>query len=155
MRPILDPVAATPLEIASALLVIGLLHVGSLAVRGALAHMSKALADVEDAIRIGLSFVATIALGAVTYNEMRPTLVTVTWGVQGIALLATGFPARERLMRLSGLGVLVACIVRLFAFDLPQLEALARIISFVALGAFLLAVSWVYTRYREQIQKFL
>ena len=155
MRPILEPAGASALEIASAVLVIGLLYIGSLAVRRALAHMSKALADIEDAVRIGLSLVATMALAAVTYNELRPTLITVTWGVQGIALLATGFPARERLMRLSGLGVLAACIVRLFGFDLPQLEALARIISFVALGAFLLGVSWVYTRYREQIQKFL
>lgn len=155
MRPILEPAAATRTEVASALLVIGLLYAGSLAVRSALAHMSKVMADVEDAVRIGLSLVATIALATVTYDELQPTLITVTWGVQGIALLATGFPARERLMRLSGLAMLTACIIRLFAFDLPQLEALARIISFVALGAFLLGVSWVYTRYRERIQKFL
>jgi uncharacterized membrane protein len=87
--------------------------------------------------------------------QVRPTLVTVTWGAQAAILLATGFPARERLLRLSGLGVLLACIARLFVFDLPQLEELARIISFVALGAVLLTVSWIYTRYRAQIQKFL
>lgn len=155
MRPILDPVAATRIEIGSALLVIGLLYAGSLAVRGALAHVDKALADVEDAVRIGLSVVATLALGAVVYNEVRPTLVTVTWGLQAVALLAVGFPARERLMRLSGLAVLLACIVRLFGYDLPQLDAFARIISFVALGAALLCVSWIYTRYREKIQKYL
>lgn len=155
MRPILDPVQATSTEMVSALMIIGLLYAGSLAVRGALTHTTKAIAEVEDAVRIVLSVAASLSLLVLIYNEVRPTLITVTWGVQGAALLAAGFPARERLLRLSGLAVLLACIVRLFGFDLPQLEELARIISFVALGAVLLAVSWVYTRYRDRIQKYL
>lgn len=155
MRPILDPVPATSTEMVSALMIIGLLYAGSLAVRGALTHAAKAIAEVEDAVRMALSVAASLSLFALIYGEVRPTLITVTWGVQGAALLAAGFPARERLLRLSGLVVLLACIVRLFAFDLPQLEELARIISFVALGAVLLAVSWVYTRYRDRIQKYL
>jgi len=141
--------------VASALAVIALLYIGSLAVRRALTHSSKGIAEVEDAVRQALSVVATASLGAVVYFEVRPTLITVTWALEGAALLATGFPARERLMRLSGLAVLAACIARLFVFDLPQLEALARIISFVVLGALLLAVSWIYTRYRDRIQKYL
>jgi uncharacterized membrane protein len=155
MLPILESGAQTPLAIVSALLVIGLLYAGSLAVRGAIAHAGKNLAEIEDAARMALSVVATVALGVLIYREVRPTLVTVTWGLQAAALMGAGFPARERLLRLSGLAVLLACLVRLFIFDLPQLEELARIISFVALGAVLLAVSWIYTRYRSRIQKYL
>lgn len=113
------------------------------------------VAACDDDDWMALSTVATLALGVLIYREVRPTLVTVTWGLQAAALMGAGFPARERLFRLSGLAVLLACIVRLFIFDLPQLEELARIISFVALGAVLLAVSWVYTRYRSRIQKYL
>lgn len=155
MGPILDPAAATAAELASALVVIGLLYAGSLAVRGALTHATKAVAELEDSVRMALSIAASLALTALISAEMRPNVITVTWGVQGAALLAAGFPSGERLLRLSGLAVLLACIVRLFTFDLPQLEALARIISFVVLGVVLLAVSWVYTRYRTRIQKYL
>ncbi len=59
------------------------------------------------------------------------------------------------MLRLSGLALLFLCILKLFAYDLQQLEALARILSFVVLGLVLLAVSWVYTTYREQIRKLL
>lgn len=155
MAPVLQLDAATSTQLASALGVIALLYAASLAVRGAIANATKGIGDVEDAARMALSVAASAALFAVVYNEVRPTLVTVTWGLQAAALLVTGFPARERLMRLSGLCVLAACIGRLFLFDLPQLEELARIISFVALGAVLLAVSWIYTRYRSRIQKYL
>jgi len=155
LKPILESPVATTVEIVSALVVIGFLYAFSLAVRGALAHTSKGIADVEDAVRVALSVAATLSLVSLIYCQVRPTLVTVTWGAQAALLLAAGFPARERLLRLSGLAVLVACIGRLFVFDLPQLEELARIISFVALGAVLLAVSWIYTRYRARIQKYL
>jgi hypothetical protein len=155
MRPILDPAAATRLELAAALLTIALLYAGSLAVRRALAHTAKAVADVEDALRMALSIVASASLLAGIFIEARPSLITVTWALQGAALLATGFPARERLMRLSGLAVLAACVLRLFVFDLPRLEALTRIISFIALGLLLLVVSWIYTRYRDRVQKYL
>ena len=104
------------------------------------------------------SFILIGAAGLLTLlliDEVRPTLVTLAWGLEGAALLALGFPFRERVLRLSGLALLLLCVLKLFAIDLNELEALARILSFVVLGLVLLAVSWAYTRYREQIRKFL
>ena len=155
LRPVLASPSATSIQIASALVVAGVLYLFSLAVRQAMTHSNKIVSDVEDAVRMALSVAATLSLAGLIFVQVRPTLVTVTWGALAAVLLATGFPTRERLLRLSGLGVLLACITRLFVFDLPQLEELARIISFVALGAVLLSVSWIYTRYRARIQKYL
>jgi uncharacterized membrane protein len=75
--------------------------------------------------------------------------------VQGVFLLAAGFPLRERILRLSGLAVLLTCILKLFFHDLRRLETLPRILSFMVLGLILLAVSWAYTRYRERLRKLL
>ena len=41
------------------------------------------------------------------------------------------------------------------AYDLSELDPLLRILSFVVLGLLLLAVSFIYTRYREKLQRFL
>jgi hypothetical protein len=155
IKPVLESGAASSIQLLSVLAVIAAVYGWSLVVRGAIAGMPKTIADVEDAVRMVVSVAATLGLTGVIYEEARPTLITVTWGLQAAALVVAGFPGRERLMRLSGLAVLVACVARLFLFDLPQLEELARIISFVALGAGLLAVSWIYTRYRDHIQKYL
>jgi uncharacterized membrane protein len=81
--------------------------------------------------------------------------VTVGWGLEGLALFVAGFAARDRVLRLSGLGVLLACLLKLFLSDLHDLEPLARIMSAVVLGLVLLAVSWTYTRYQEQIRRLL
>ncbi|MES1256970.1 MAG: DUF2339 domain-containing protein [Acidobacteriota bacterium] len=45
--------------------------------------------------------------------------------------------------------------MKLFVYDLRNLETLYRILSFVALGLILLAVSWIYTRFREHIRRLL
>ena len=74
---------------------------------------------------------------------------------EGIGLLAFGFAARERSLRLSGLTTLLICVGKVFFYDLRNLETLYRIFSFVGLGAILLLVSWIYTRFKEQLRKYL
>jgi len=98
---------------------------------------------------------ATAMLVAVVADEVRQSLITAVWGLAGLALLVSGFLARERVLRLSGLVVLALCVLKLFLYDLRELEALARVMSFVVLGLVLLGVSWVYTRFGEQIRKYL
>jgi hypothetical protein len=111
--------------------------------------------EAEDAVGASALLGATTLLAALIVHEVRPELVTLVLGLQCLALMFAGFVGRERVMRLSGLALLLVCILKLFIYDLRELEALARIMSFVVLGLFLLAISWTYTRYREQIHKFL
>ena len=82
-------------------------------------------------------------------------MVTPALGLQGLGLMVTGLFAHERPMRLSGLALLLGCLLKLFLYDLRELEALPRIFSFVVLGLVLLGISWAYTRYREHIVRLL
>ncbi len=74
-------------------------------------------------------------------------------GAQGAALLAAGFVFRDRVLRSSGLLLFLFCILKPFGYDLRQLDVPNRILSFVVPGVFLLAASWIYTRFREQIRR--
>ena len=71
------------------------------------------------------------------------------------AQLGSGFPLRDRILRISGLVLLLGCILKLFAWDLRHLETVPRIFSFIALGLILVGVSWIYTRFRERVSKYL
>jgi uncharacterized membrane protein len=99
---------------------------------------------------------ATAGLTAILiFDEVSGSMLTIAWGLEGVALLVSGFPLRDRILRLSGLTLLIGCIGKLFIWDLRNLDTLPRIFSFVILGALLVAVSWIYTRFRETVQKFL
>jgi hypothetical protein len=101
------------------------------------------------------SLLATTLLAALIYHEVTGSVLTVAWGAEAIALLAAGFALRDRVLRLSGLALFLICTLKLFFWDLRNLETLPRIVSFIVLGLLLVAVSWVYTRFRDQVQRFL
>ena len=131
------------------------LAIGSYYTAGLLLRRATRQSAGEEHARLSLLVGATVLLSALLANELGVRLVTLPWALQGALLWVVGFMARERVLRLSGLALLFLCIVKLFAYDLQQLDALARILSFVVLGLLLLAVSWAYTRYREQIRRLL
>jgi hypothetical protein len=105
--------------------------------------------------RFLFSLLATILLAGLLFDQVSGSLLTVAWGLEGIALLAAGFPLRDRVQRLSGLALLLGCILKLFLWDLRHLETLPRILSFIVLGLILVAVSWIYTRFRDRVQRYL
>ena len=105
--------------------------------------------------RLYYSLLATVLLTILLYHEVSGRLLTMAWGAEGVALLTAGFPLRDRALRLSGLTLFFVCISKLFAYDLEQLETMYRILSFIVLGLIMVSVSWVYTRFRDRVQRFL
>ncbi len=119
------------------------------------AKNTASLTGVERHARPFFSLVAVLLLTGLLFHEVSGSLLTMAWGFEGLACLSTGFALRERILRLEGLGVLLLCILKLFLYDLRNLETVYRILTFVALGLILLAVSWIYTRFRIQIRRYL
>ena len=111
---------------------------------------AQMLAPRNHVIRLYLSLLATTLTSLLLYDEISGYMLTIAWAIEGVTLLVAGFPLRDRILRLSGLVLLLLCILRLFVYDLSSLQGLPRIFSFLALGVILVAVSWVYTRFRDK-----
>ena len=77
--------------------------------------------------------------------------ISVVWTIYGGAMLAVGIARRSKLLRVMALLLLGLTIFKVFLLDLSSLEKLYRIISFIVLGAILLAVSFLYQRYRQRV----
>jgi hypothetical protein len=106
-------------------------------------------------LRQGYSLAIAVFAASSLFHEVSGGMLTLSWGLEGIALLGAGFAVRERMLRLAGLALLLGCIAKLFAYDLRSLETFFRILSFIGLGVILLAVSWIYTRFKEQLRRYL
>jgi uncharacterized membrane protein len=61
-------------------------------------------------------------------------------------LMAIGFARRSAFVRWQALVLIAVTIVKVFLYDVSQLDREYRIISFVVLGALLLAISFLYQR---------
>ncbi len=101
------------------------------------------------------SLLASLLLAILLFYEVSGEALTMAWAVEALALLGAGFPLRDRVQRLSGLGLFLICVLKLFLYDLRQLETVNRIFSFIVLGLILVGVSWMYTRFRDRIQRYL
>jgi uncharacterized membrane protein len=65
--------------------------------------------------------------------------------------MAFGIWRRSRILRHMAIILFGVTILKIFTYDLSFLDTLYRIFSFVALGLILLAVSYLYQRYRDVI----
>ena len=149
----LDPAgifASTEQRIAAGVLVIGCLFVAQLFL-----PQRQEQRVPEPGARLLYSLLATGLATAFLYQEVSGSMLTVAWGIEGAVLLGAGFPLRDRTLRLSGLALFLICIGKLFFYDPRELETLYRILSFFVLGVILVSVSWIYTRFRDRIQRYL
>jgi uncharacterized membrane protein len=102
-----------------------------------------------------LFFVPVILLTWLLAIEMRHGIVTLAWGVEGVAIFLVALWGGERSFRLTGLGVLLLCVGKIMVVDVWQLDPRDRYLTFIVLGAALLLVSYLYTRNRQLLRQYL
>jgi uncharacterized membrane protein len=67
------------------------------------------------------------------------TVVTAFWGLVGLGLLVSGLLRRMPVLRFGGLALFGLSLAKLFLYDLSALSSVTRALSFLAVGAFMLA----------------
>jgi len=77
-------------------------------------------------------------------HPMQPLFASVR--TYGAALLAVGFWRRSGFLRWQALALLVFTILKAFVYDMRNLSQGYRVVSLMALGALLLAVSFAYQK---------
>ena len=68
------------------------------------------------------------------------------WMAYGALLMMVGFWRRSSFVRWQALVLIAVTIVKVFVYDVSQLDRGYRIVSFIVLGVLLLAISFVYQR---------
>jgi uncharacterized membrane protein len=80
--------------------------------------------------------------------------VSMLFALYGAALVALGVFRRQVADRLIGLACLAFVILKVYLHDLWALDRLFRVAALTFTGAFLLAASYLYSRYRQKIDAF-
>jgi len=77
--------------------------------------------------------------------------LSVLWALYASLLTGTGILKRLQAVRVLGILLLGATVLKVFLVDLSALQTFYRVISFIVLGLLLLAVSYGYNRFRQLI----
>ena len=102
-----------------------------------------------------LFFAPIVLITLMIFVKMNPGMVTLSWGVEGVLVILLGLSVSERSYRITGLFLLLLCVGKIIFRDAWRLTERDRYITFIALGAALMLVSTLYTRYRESVRRLL
>lgn len=92
-------------------------------------------------------------IGVYGFGETRQSgqaWLSAFWTVTAIGAVIVGLLRRQAAVRLGGLALLAVAIVKVWTYDLAELDELARVLSFVGLGLLLLVGSFAYARIKPE-----
>jgi len=95
-----------------------------------------------------------VRLGIETASQMHLTL-TVLWALYAVGIMIVGVVRGSSQIRLAGIALMSAPVLKLFVHDTFLLERGYRVAAFISLGGLLLAVGMMYQRYSQAVRGFL
>jgi hypothetical protein len=121
-------------------------------VRQAATHSAVALregrpvprSDVETFTALALFLLIVAAVNSLADWSELPYVLSLACMVVALLVVALGFWSRVRSLRLTGLVVLVICVLKLTVVDIGEVNSLMRVVSFISGGVICFAISALY-----------
>ena len=88
-------------------------------------------------------------------EELRPGNLTLGWSLLGLGAFVFALPLGERSFRLTGLGLLLLCVAKVLLMDVWTFNSTDRYITLIVTGLALVMVSFLYTRLRDFLSRYL
>jgi hypothetical protein len=100
-------------------------------------------------------FAPLLHLTLLLYVHLSGGRITIGWVALGVVTFLFALAVGERSYRLSGLGLLMLGVAKVLAWDVWHVPPTDRYLTLIVMGASLLLVSFLYSRFRETILKLL
>ncbi|HEY0132217.1 MAG TPA: DUF2339 domain-containing protein [Allosphingosinicella sp.] len=97
-----------------------------------------------DSAMVAAGATAALLLAMAGYDLTARDFVSATWLVLALALVAAGIRIPDKALRLAGLILHTATILKVFLLDAAELRGVLRILSFLGLGIALIGMGKLY-----------
>lgn len=78
--------------------------------------------------------------------------LSILWGAYSLFLISIGIWKQKKHLRIAGISLFGVTLVKLFFYDIADLDTISKIIVLVSLGLLLLVISFLYNKYTKQIE---
>lgn len=85
------------------------------------------------------------------YDEAYKLGLSIFFGLYSVMLISVGIWKKKKHLRIGAIVLFGATLVKLFIYDISQLETIPKTIVFVSLGVLLLIISFLYNKYKDII----
>ncbi len=81
------------------------------------------------------------------------TTLSIIWGVYALFLITLGIIQKKQYLRIAAISFFGLTLVKLFFYDLTELSTIQKTIVFVSLGVLLLIISFLYNKFKVNINE--
>ncbi|MCX6271695.1 MAG: DUF2339 domain-containing protein [Bacteroidetes bacterium] len=85
------------------------------------------------------------------YTQFYKLGLSILWGVYALLLIALGIWKQKKHLRVGAIVLFSVTLLKLFFYDISQLDTIGKTIVFVSLGLLLLIISFLYNKYKHLI----
>tara|TARA_R110002033_G_scaffold56090_4_gene105058 strand:+ start:30704 stop:33079 length:2376 start_codon:yes stop_codon:yes gene_type:complete len=78
--------------------------------------------------------------------------LSMLWGTYSLLLVIIGIWKRKKYLRIGGISLFGITLIKLFFYDIADLDTISKTIVLVSLGLLLLVISFLYNKYTKQIE---
>jgi hypothetical protein len=78
-------------------------------------------------------------------------LLTILWVMYSIFLIINGIKTNKSYLRIGALGLMAISLLKLFFYDIQNLDNFAKTIVFVVVGVLMLIASFLYNKFKDTI----
>jgi uncharacterized membrane protein len=87
------------------------------------------------------------------FTQSYKLVLSILWGVCALLIIALGIWKKKKHLRIGAIVLFAATLVKLFFYDISDLDTIAKTIVFVALGILLLIISFLYNKFKHLISQ--
>ncbi len=77
--------------------------------------------------------------------------LSIFWGIYSLILIILGIWKNKKHIRILAISLFGITLIKLFFYDISQLDTISKTIVFVSLGVLLLIISFLYNKYKQKI----
>ncbi len=85
------------------------------------------------------------------YRNSYKLGLSILWGLYGLLLIIIGIVKRRAHLRIAAIILLALTLVKLFFYDIADLDTISKTVVFLSLGILLLIISFLYNKYKDLI----
>jgi uncharacterized membrane protein len=85
------------------------------------------------------------------YNQSDKLSLSILWSLYAIVLIVLGIAQNKKHVRIGAIVLSGLTLAKIFFYDIVHLDTISKTIVFVSLGVSLLAISFLYNKYKRLI----
>ena len=85
------------------------------------------------------------------YNDSYKLGLSILWGVYSLLLIGLGILQKKKHLRIGAIVLFAFTLIKLFFYDIADLDTISKTVIFVTLGVLLLIISFLYNKYKDLI----